>query len=62
MRWIEAVIATKSEEIDALCLRLTDLGIEGVSIEDEKDFKEFLENNHTPRRECTPAQYLRGDF
>jgi len=46
MRWIEAVIATKSEEIDSLCARLEALGVEGMCIEDEADFKNFLENNH----------------
>lgn len=46
MRWIEAAIATKSEDIEALCLRLQELGVEGMSIEDEEDFKNFLENNH----------------
>lgn len=46
MRWIEATIATESQDIELLCMRLNDLGIEGLSIEDENDFKEFLENNH----------------
>ena len=46
MRWIEAAIASKSEEIDVLCQRLADLGVEGMCIEDEEDFKNFLENNH----------------
>ena len=45
MRWIEAVIETKSEEIDSLCATLEELGIQGVSIEDEEDFKQFLEKN-----------------
>ena len=46
MRWIEAAIAAKSGEIDGLCAELTALGVEGMSIEDEEDFKSFLENNH----------------
>ena len=46
MRWIEAAIATTSKEIDLLCLKLGDLGVEGMCIEDEEDFKNFLENNH----------------
>jgi len=46
MRWIECAIATTSKEIDLLCLRLADLGVEGMCIEDEEDFKNFLENNH----------------
>ena len=45
MRWIEASIKTKSEEIDALCAALEALGVEGVCIEDEADFRTFLENN-----------------
>lgn len=45
MRWIEASINTKSEEIDALCAALEALGVEGVCIEDEADFQSFLENN-----------------
>lgn len=46
MRWIEAAIPTKSEEIEELGLKLVELGIDGFSIEDENDFKDFLENNH----------------
>lgn len=45
MRWIEATIETSSTEIDPLCDKLTELGVEGVFIEDEKDFRDFLENN-----------------
>ena len=45
MRWIEASIPTKSEEIDGLCTQLAALGVEGVSVEDEADFTQFLENN-----------------
>ena len=46
MRWIEAAIPTRSEEIDELGLRLVELGVGGFSIEDEADFKGFLEHNH----------------
>ncbi|MGI5936267.1 MAG: 50S ribosomal protein L11 methyltransferase [Oscillospiraceae bacterium] len=45
MRWIEAVIGTKSEEIEDLCVKLEALGVQGMVIEDEEDFREFLENN-----------------
>ncbi len=45
MRWIEAVIPTSSGEVDALCESLSELGVEGVSIEDEADFRRFLEEN-----------------
>lgn len=46
MRWMEVSVATSSGEIDSLCTRLEQLGVEGVCIEDEADFKQFLENNH----------------
>ena len=45
MRWIEAAIPTRPGEIDALCERLGLLGVDGVSIEDENDFRSFLEQN-----------------
>lgn len=45
MRWIEVAIPTKSEEIDSLCAKLESLGVEGLTIEDERDFHDFLENN-----------------
>ncbi|MCM1149123.1 MAG: 50S ribosomal protein L11 methyltransferase [Butyricicoccus sp.] len=45
MRWIEAAIPTESGKIDELCFRLTELGVEGLTIEDEADFRGFLENN-----------------
>ena len=45
MQWIEATIDTKTEEIDALCMQLTELGVQGVSIEDEADLNQFLEKN-----------------
>lgn len=45
MRWIEATIPTKSDEIDQLCFQLEELGIDGMTIEDENDFRDFLENN-----------------
>lgn len=46
MKWIEAAITTRSEEIDALCEQLGSYDIGGICIEDEADFKRFLENNH----------------
>ena len=45
MRWIEATIQTSSSELDALCAHLEALGVEGLCIEDERDFQQFLENN-----------------
>ncbi len=46
MRWIEAVVETGGEDIDELCIKLESLGAGGMVVEDERDFKEFLENNH----------------
>ena len=45
MDWIKVIIYTSSEGIEALTGRLYQLGINGIEIEDEKDFKDFLENN-----------------
>lgn len=45
MRWLEISVATDSGEIDALCARLEALGVEGVCIEDEADFRRFLAEN-----------------
>ena len=45
MQWIEASVRTEHGEIDALCDKLAALGVEGISIEDEADFRRFLEEN-----------------
>ena len=45
MEWIEAVIPCAGEEIESLCEKLNAWGIDAISIEDESDFKNFLENN-----------------
>lgn len=45
MNWIKVSIFTTSEGIEPLSGRLYQLGITGLEIEDEKDFKDFLENN-----------------
>lgn len=45
MRWIEASIEINSEDIDIFCMNLQDVGVGGIVIEDEEDFKNFLENN-----------------
>ena len=45
MDWIKAVIYTTSEGIEPVSGRLYALGITGIEIEDEQDFKDFLENN-----------------
>lgn len=46
MDWIEISITTTSAGIESVCGNLYQLGITGLQIEDETDFKEFLENNH----------------
>ncbi len=45
MDWIEVTVYTSSIGIEPLTGRLYQLGINGVSIEDENDFLDFLENN-----------------
>lgn len=46
MNWIEVHIDTCPGELDDLCARLESQGITGLVIDDEADFKNFLENNH----------------
>lgn len=45
MNWIRVSICTTSEGIEPVSGRLYQLGITGLEIEDEQDFKDFLENN-----------------
>lgn len=45
MRYIEVSIDTPAELIDQRCDALAALGAEGFVIENEEDFREFLENN-----------------
>lgn len=45
MEWIQITVITATEGIDLVCDRLTDIGISGFEIEDENDFKSFLEEN-----------------
>ena len=45
MRWIEASVETHSGDIDEKCEKLAELGVPGMVIEDEADFRAFLENN-----------------
>ena len=45
MNWIELKITTTTEGIDLICGALYDIGITGLEISDQNDFKEFLENN-----------------
>lgn len=43
MNWIEVHIDTCPGELDDLCTRLESQGITGLVIDDEADFKDFLE-------------------
>lgn len=45
MKYTEVIIETPENEIDARCEKLTELGCGGFVIENESDFKAFLENN-----------------
>ena len=45
MNWLEIIIYTTAEGIEAVCGNLYQAGILGVEIEDEADFKGFLEEN-----------------
>lgn len=47
MDWIEVTVYTSSLGIEPVTGRLYQLGIGGVSIEDEADFLDFLENNRS---------------
>ena len=46
MRYIEVTVNTPGEEIDARCQEMADMGAGGFVIENEEDFKDFLEQNH----------------
>lgn len=45
MQWIEAAVESAGGEIDALCAQLAELGAGGMVVEDEADFRRFLEQN-----------------
>ena len=45
MNWIQVTVFTTSQGIEPVSGRLYQLGITGLEIEDELDFKDFLENN-----------------
>ena len=46
MKYTEVIIEIPESEIDACCEKLTNLGCSGFIIENESDFREFLETNH----------------
>ena len=45
MEWIECTINCGGDT-DELCWALSELGVGGMSVENEADFRDFLENNH----------------
>ena len=45
MMWIEVCVQTPSDEMDRRCEEMASMGAEGFVIEDEADFRSFLENN-----------------
>ena len=45
LTWLEITINTASEDLEQLAAKLTANGVVGLVIEDEEDFKQFLENN-----------------
>lgn len=45
MRYWECILDTTSDEIDTRCEELAELGVGGFVIENEEDFRDFLENN-----------------
>lgn len=46
MRYIEVTVNTADEDIDMRCEEMSAMGAEGFVIESERDFQDFLENNH----------------
>lgn len=45
MQWLEITVHTQTEKMELLCNRLEDMGIEGLIIEDEAEYRNFLQNN-----------------
>ena len=44
MQWIECAVLCHGDP-DRVCDALTELGVEGMAVEDEADFRAFLESN-----------------
>jgi len=44
MQWLECTVPCRGD-VDELCEALSALGVDGMSVENEQDFREFLENN-----------------
>ena len=45
IRWLEITLEARPEELDDLTARLTGNGVTGLVIEDEEEFRRFLEEN-----------------
>ena len=45
MRYWECILDTAADEIDSRCEELAALGVGGFVVENEEDFRNFLENN-----------------
>ena len=45
MQWIEVTVNTLPEKLHALTDKLENLGVEGLVIDDEGEYRDFLENN-----------------
>ncbi len=45
LKWLEIAVDTTTDQMDALAARLTMNGVTGLVLEDEEDFKAFLEQN-----------------
>ncbi|MBQ7737712.1 MAG: 50S ribosomal protein L11 methyltransferase [Oscillospiraceae bacterium] len=45
MQWLECTVEC-GRDTEEVCQRLAELGVEGMSVENEEDFRSFLENNH----------------
>ena len=46
MRWLEVHIDTNHAGLEPVETMLSALGIDGVVIDDEEEFQDFLDNNH----------------
>ena len=45
MQWLECTVEC-GRDTEEVCQRLAELDVEGMSVENEEDFRSFLENNH----------------
>ena len=46
MRYMEIIVDTPAKDIDRRCEEMTAMGVGGFVIENEEDFRDFLEHNH----------------